>query len=80
MVKNNSWLNRYLINHIVRDNVQKYEELSDLTDKKTNLYLQFAFNSSEKKTMSYQVVPVLRAIRHNGNPCHHGLKVQESDF
>ena len=80
MVKDNFKLNRYLINHIVRDNIQKHEESSDLTDKKTNLYLQFAFNSSEKKTITYQVVPALRAIRHNGNACHHGLKVQESGF
>jgi len=80
MIKDNFKLNRYLINYIVRDNVQKHEKSSDLTDKKTNSHLQFAFNSSEKKTITYQVVPALRAIRHNGNACHHGLKVQESGF
>lgn len=34
MIKDNFKLNRYLINYIVRDNVQKHEESSDLTDKK----------------------------------------------
>ncbi|QNJ25794.1 hypothetical protein SynSYN20_01467 [Synechococcus sp. SYN20] len=34
----------------------------------------------KRKKITYQVLPVLRAIRQDGHPCHHRLKGQESGF